>query len=450
MLYRDLTEYIESYYSSSRNALLLTGARQTGKTYSARNFGKSFESFIEINFIENPEAEGLFKDVSSPEDIYLRISVLTDKQLIPGKTMIFLDEIQECESIMTSIKFLVDDGKYRFILSGSLLGVELKDIKSYPVGYIGIKEVFPLSFREFIKNVGISDAVIGRLGECWQSRRAVDGMIHGKLLELFRLYLLVGGMPAAVAKYVETNNIRDVIREQADIVSLYRADISKYAASDEKLKIKEIFDIIPSELDAKNKRFILKELNKNAKYERYKQSFLWLKDAGVAIPVYNLKQPKAPLKLSELRNLFKLFLNDVGLLASQYADGIQARILSGDNSINIGAVYENAVAQELIANSVTPYYFNSKKQGEVDFVVSVNGKVVPVEIKSGKDYTRHRAMDNILQCREYEIEEGIIFGNCNMQTEGRLTYAPIYMSMFLKNDIPVPVILKIDLSTLNP
>ena len=170
-------------------------------------------------------------------------------------------------------------------------------------------------------------------------------------------------MPAAVAKYVETNNIRDVIREQADIVSLYRADISKYAASDEKLKIKEIFDIIPSELDAKNKRFILKELNKNAKYERYKQSFLWLKDAGVAIPVYNLKQPKAPLKLSELRNLFKLFLNDVGLLASQYADGIQARILSGDNSINIGAVYENAVAQELIANSVTPYYFNSKKQG---------------------------------------------------------------------------------------
>ena len=164
MLYRDLTEYIESYYSSSRNALLLTGARQTGKTYSARNFGKSFESFIEINFIENPEAVGLFKDVSSPEDIYLRISVLTDKQLIPGKTMIFLDEIQECESIMTSIKFLVDDGKYRFILSGSLLGVELKDIKSYPVGYIGIKEVFPLSFREFIKNVGISDAVIGRLG----------------------------------------------------------------------------------------------------------------------------------------------------------------------------------------------------------------------------------------------------------------------------------------------
>lgn len=447
MLYRKLTDFIENYYDEFSSALLLTGARQTGKTFAARKFGEKYESFIEINFIRQPEAKTLLREASNPEDIYLRISMLSKKNLVPGKTLIFFDEIQECESIVTAIKFLVDDAKYRFILSGSLLGVELKGIRSQPVGYMGIKEVFPLDFEEFALNVGVSDKVLERVKECFDNRISIDDFINSRLLELFKIYILTGGMPAAVKKYIETNNMREVEQAQRDIVNMYKADIAKYAADNEKLVIKEIFDIIPSELDAKNKRFVLKQLNQHAKYERYKNSFLWLKDAGVAIPVYNLQEPKIPLKLSEQRNLFKLFSNDVGLLASQYAGNIQVDILSDIDSINVGAIYENVVAQELTAHEIQPYYFNSKRQGEVDFVIAPGNKAIPIEVKSGKDYTRHNAMNNLLATDAYGIQEGFVFSNSNLRKEGRLTYAPIYTVTFIRKTV-APSSLPFDLTGL--
>ena len=361
MLYRKLTEYIKTFYRDSKNALLLTGARQTGKTYSAREYGKCYKNFVELNFIEHPELTRVFENVTTAEDILLRLSAVTDIPLVEGDTLIFFDEVQKCDNLVTAIKFLVEDGRYRYILSGSLLGVELKDLRSQPVGYMGVKEVFPLDFEEFIINVGVSDSVRSHLRKCWEQRESVDPIVHDKFMQLFRLYLVVGGMPAAVAEYITSNNVNRVMQVQQDIVTLYRMDISQYAQRD-KLKIKEIFDLIPSELDAKNKRFILKNLNEHAKYDRYQDSFLWLKDAGVVIPVYNVNEPKVPLKLSETRNLFKLFSNDVGLLAAQYADGIQLKILTGDSSLNIGAVYENAVAQELFAHGFAPYYYNNKRR----------------------------------------------------------------------------------------
>lgn len=286
MLYRTLTSFIKNYYHTSRNALLLTGARQTGKTFSVRHFGESFASFIEINFIENPEAIDIFKNITSADEILTRLSLFSDKPLIKGKTLIFFDEVQECDSVITALKFLVEEGSYRYILSGSLLGVELKDIKSEPVGFMGIKEVFPLTIEEFFINLGVNRRILDSLKDIWRNPRPIDEIVHRKLLEIFRLYLIVGGMPAAVAEYVQSNNLKSVIEIQKDIIALYRRDISKYADS-HKLIIKEIFDIIPSELDAKNKRFILKSLNSHAKFERYKDSFLWLTDAGVALPVYN-------------------------------------------------------------------------------------------------------------------------------------------------------------------
>ena len=322
MLFRKVNRHIEDFYNTSGNALLLTGARQTGKTFSARLLGKKFNNFIEINFIEHPEAVDIFKNVTSADDILLRLSAISPTPMVPGETLVFFDEVQKCDNLITAIKFLVDDGRFRYILSGSLLGVELKDIKSEPVGYMGIKEMFPLDFEEFIINMGVSSDVISNLHGCWSSRRRVDNIVHEKMMKLFRLYLIVGGMPAAVAEYIKSNNVNTVMGVQQDIIALYRRDISQYAQKD-KLKIKEVFDLLPSELDAKNKRFILKSLNEHAKYQRYENSFLWLKDAGVAIPVYNVNQPKVPLKLSETRNLFKLFSNDVGLLAAQYAQGIQ-------------------------------------------------------------------------------------------------------------------------------
>jgi len=447
MLFRKVNQYIEDFYKTSKNALLLTGARQTGKTYAARLLGKKYNNFIELNFIENPEFVDLFKNVASADEILLRLSAITSTPMISGETLIFFDEVQKCDNLITAIKFLVDDGRFRYILSGSLLGVELKDIKSEPVGYMGIKDMFPLDFEEFIINVGVSDVVISNLRECWEQRKPVDTIVHEKLIQLFRLYLITGGMPAAVAEYRESNNVNTVMRVQQDIVALYRKDISQYAKKD-KLKIKEVFDLLPSELDAKNKRFILKKLNEHAKYERCENSFLWLKDAGVAIPVYNVEEPKVPLKLSETRNLFKLFSNDVGLLAAQYANGIQHKILTGDSSINIGAVYENVVAEELLTHGIAPYYYNNKRRGEVDFVISLGDKVMPVEVKSGKDYQRHTALTNLMKDYPNSLYDAIVLYNGNVEVSGNISYIPIYMIMFIKPIESNIGVYKIDLSGL--
>lgn len=447
MLYRKLSEYIEQYYASTNRALLLTGARQTGKTYAARRFGEGFKNFVEINFIERQDAVELFKGVSSAEEIILRLSAIVSIPLVPGETLIFFDEVQCCENIITAIKFLVDDGRFRYILSGSLLGVELKDIRSVPVGYMGIKDVFPLTFKEFIVNVGVSKNVISSLKDSYLNRREIDPVINERLLSLFRLYTIIGGMPAAVQTYLDTKNLNNVMTEQRDIVDLYRKDISQYSDKD-KLRIKEIFDLIPSELDEKNKRFIFKNLNKNAKFDRYRDDFLWLKDAGVAIPVYNVEEPKEPLRLAVTRNLFKLFSNDVGLLTAQYADGIQARILADDSDINYGSIYENAVAQELLAHEITPFYYNNKRRGEVDFVVSVGHEVLPIEVKSGKDYKRHAAITNILDITDFHLSEGIVLGNCNISSIGKITYMPIYMVMFIDNPKISDIIYEVDLTGL--
>ena len=448
MLKRKIDTYLTNYYATNRNALLITGARQIGKTYSIREFGRTFKSFIEINFLENPDAVALFKGAKNSSDILLRLSAITTKPLIKGETLIFFDEVQKCLDIVTAIKFLVDEGSYRYILSGSLLGVELNDLRSEPVGYMGVKDMYPMDFEEFISCVGINQQVIDSLRTAWQNRTPVDEFVHSKIMELFRLYLVVGGMPAAVSKYIETNNLQEVMAVQKDIIKLYKRDIAQYD-SNNKLSIEEIFDLIPPELNAKNKRFILKRLNENAKFERYQNSFLWLKNAGVALPVYNIEEPKLPLLLYRSRNLFKLFQSDIGLLAAQYAEGIQLRIISGDKSINFGSVFENAVAQELVAHGIDVYYYNNKKRGELDFVIELEGKVLPIEVKSGKDYEVHRALTNIMDCSEYEIPESIIFNNDNINVRGKYIYAPIYMVMFIEKKNDAPTYYKVDLSGLN-
>lgn len=447
MLKRKIDTYLRHYFDTTRNALLITGARQIGKTFSIREFGKSFSSFVEVNFVEMPDAVEVFKQVKGSADILLRLSAMTTVPLIKGETLIFFDEVQMCPDIVTSIKFLVDEGSYRYILSGSLLGVELKDLRSEPVGYMGVKEMFPLDFEEFISCVGISDNIIVSLRKAWETRTEVDTFIHGKIMELFRLYLVVGGMPAAVNSYIEHNNLQNVMALQQDIISLYKRDIAQYDPRN-KLSIEEIFNLIPPELNAKNKRFILKRLNENAKFERFMNGFLWLKKAGVALPVYAVEEPKIPLLLARTRNLFKLFQNDIGLLACQYAEGIQLRIIRGDKDINFGSVYENAVAQELVAHGIDLYYYTNKKRGEIDFVIELGGKVIPIEVKSGKDYTVHRALSNIMGCKEYDLPEAVVYTNDNLRVEGKVVYAPIYMVMFLEKANYAPIYYKVDLSML--
>lgn len=434
--------------SNRKEALLITGARQVGKTFIIRKCAKKhFEYVIEINFIERPDAIKLFENAKSSEDILLRISVFTDVPLVPGKTLIFFDEVQECKEIVTAIKFLVEDGKYRYILSGSFLGVELKDIRSVPVGYMTIMEMYPLNFFEFCRANKVSQRIFDMLEMCWNEKKAIDQIVHEKLLDLFHLYLIVGGMPAVVEGYLRTKNLQEVFRLQKGILQLYKKDIAKYDPQN-KLYLEEIFNLIPSELNSKNKRFILKNLNENFRFSRYEHSFIWLKEAGVALPVYCVQEPEVPLLLSKATNLFKLFLSDVGLLAAMYADGLQIKILNKEKDINFGSIYENAVAQELKTQGFELYYFNSKKQGELDFVIEYKGNVLPIEVKSGKSYTRHNALDNVMSTPRYHIEQAIVFCNENIHEKNKIVYMPVYMAGMLKKETKEDYIYSLDLGIL--
>ncbi|MBO7048632.1 MAG: ATP-binding protein [Spirochaetia bacterium] len=451
MLRRKILDKIYDFYRDNPNrALLITGARQVGKSYIIEQYAKKrFKSFIKIDFIKNPEYKKLFDGALGADELLLRISSVFGKDMVPGKTLIFFDEVQECKEIVTQIKYLVQDGRYTYILSGSLLGVIFNDLLSVPVGYMGILQMFPLDFEEFAWANGVDDKVIDALKYSFDTKTPVDSFIHNRMLELVRLYLIIGGMPASVETFVNSNNLYSVLDVQKNIIELYKKDISKYD-KEEKLYLNEIFDLIPSELNSKNKRFILKKLNENAKIKKFNNSFLWLKNAGVALPVYVAEEPQIPLVISKATNLFKLFMGDVGLLASQYADGIQVKILEQKIDINFGAIYENMVAQELSAHGFALYYYNSKKFGELDFLVECDDKVIPIEVKSGKDYYRHKAMNNLIGNKEYGLKAGYVFCNGNIEKKGSVTYLPIYMVMFLKKkELDKNLIYNIDFSDLN-
>ena len=452
MIKRKADEVVRHFLMNDRRALLVTGARQVGKTYLIRKVGREcFDNVVEINFVEQPEAVELFDAHVGVKDLLLRLSAFARKPMVPGRTLIFFDEVQQCKEILTAIKFLVDEGSYRYVMSGSLLGVALKDLRSVPVGYMHEVEMFPLDLVEFFEAIGIGDNIMAHLRECFDRRSPVDDFIHRRMLEAVRLYLIVGGMPAAVQKYLDTNNLKDVYMEQAGIIRTYKWDITQYDHG-HKLQIEEIYNLIPSELNAKNKRFILKELNENARFNQYEDGFLWLRDAGVANPVYNIEEPRVPLLLNRQRNLFKLFLNDVGLLAAMYGGNIQTRMLSKDVNINYGAIYENLVAQELCAHGFATehslYYFNSKKQGELDFVVEYGGNALPIEVKSGKDYARHNALTNVLSSEVYDIPSAYVFCQDNLWQTDRITYLPIYMVSFVEQQTVQDNVYRFDLTGL--
>ena len=445
MLNRKIWAKLESFKANAdKKTLLLTGARQVGKTYIVEQFAKAmYRSFVEINFIKDSTAKAIFQDVADEKDVLRRLTAYAQGKLIPGETLVLFDEVQECPEAVTYAKFLVEKGGCHYIYSGSLLGVELKNVRSVPVGYMDEEEMFPLDFEEFLEANGEGADVISEARAAFDGRRAVDAFMHDRLMRYFRLYLVVGGMPAAVQRYVDTNDLAAVAAEQRSVLRAYRRDISKYDP-DHALRIREIYDLLPSELASENKRFKMSVAVPDSRFSRIEDGFLWLKNAGVAIPACCVEEPKPPLRLSEKRSLFKLFANDVGLLAAMYAEGIQLRILAGEKALNIGAVYENAVAQELRAHRFSPYYFHSKKKGELDFVVENAGRAMPIEVKSGKDYKRHNALQNVLADKNYPIDEAIVLSNGNLERAGRIVYAPVYMAMFIMPDaIPDELIYKI-------
>lgn len=448
MIIRQAKKMVTDWVSSGKDAFLLTGARQIGKTYLIRQcLQESNISYVEFNFIERPELIELFSGARDTKELLMRLSLVSDKSLEKGNTIIFLDEVQEYKDIVTKIKFLVEDGSYRYIMSGSLLGVELRDLRSAPVGYLRICDMYPLSFMEFAQAVGIHQDTFDALKSSFQKRQPVDEFVHKKMLDVFYLYLIVGGMPEAVDTYIKTNDLAEVAQIHEKISRLYKTDFSKYEEK-YKLKLREIYDAMPGQLDQKTKRFQFTRIGKGLSYDRTENDFLWLKDAGVAIPVYNVSEPKVPLIISENRNLFKLFFSDVGLLTSHYSNEVKIALLNKEKDINNGALFENVVAQELLSKGHKLYYFNSKKQGELDFVLELSGKVVPLEIKSGKDYKRHSALNNVLSNTEYGIEEAYVFSEGNVEVVEKRIYMPIYMIMFLEDRPLENTVYKLDLKGL--
>ena len=432
-MYRKDSIIIEEWLKRSDKALLVTGARQIGKTWLIREeIAKSGYRKFEVNFIDQPDLVDYLNVKMSANEFLVKLKMIMPEDCKPQETVVFFDEIQKCPEIVTKIKFLVEEGSFKYVMSGSLLGVELKGITSVPVGYLTVLTMYPMDFEEFMIANNVSKTTLEMLKAKFETCQPVDEFIHQKLLSLFFIYLIVGGMPDAVKIYIATKDIREVDKVQRDIVALYKEDFSQYESEDKKLKLISIYDIIPAELNKQNKKFVFTMLNKELKFDRYENSFLWLKDAGVALPVYNVEAPVIPLKASKSSNVFRLFSNDTGLLTSAYPAETKLELINKNSEVNNGAHFENAVAQQLTANGLEPYFCKKKNIGELDVLVEMDGKVVPIEVKSGKVYKAHKSLDNFMKISDYHIEKAYVLSVANMEQEGSVVYLPIYMCYLLK------------------
>ena len=436
--------------NKSQKALLVTGARQVGKTWIIRQFGREvYGHFLELNFMEQPAAKEIFRASRDANSIVTGLTAFANTHLVPRETLIFFDEIQECPAARTAIKFLVEDGRFDYIESGSLLGVRDGEAYSYPVGFEEIVQMFPLDFEEFALANGVQPEVLEHVRTAFEKGTPVLPAVHSQLIRLFRLYIIVGGMPAAVQEFVNSHDIRRVLEQQQDILRLYRLDIGKYAGR-KKARVQGIFDRIPSQLGEKNRRFTLADIRKSARSNRYEESFAWLRDAGVALPCYAVTEPVLPLRCREKRNLFKLFMADCGLLCAATMENVQFDILQGNLGVNMGSILENAFAQMFTASGFPLWYFNKPKYGEIDFVLQRGPACLPVEIKTGKAYRRHAALAHVLNVEEWNLHKGLVFCHDNVSTAGKVLYLPWYMAMFLKPPKPVSGIVQEDFSTLKP
>lgn len=438
MLYRKIASVIEEHLrSDSDRILLVDGARQVGKTYIIRYLGKKlFPNFIELNMVEDSIGDQLFLNTKTVEDFYLQVSMLAgDKMGKKEDTLIFLDEIQAYPHLLTLLKFLRQDNRYTYIASGSLLGVTLSETTSIPMGSIRKIRMFPLDFEEFLYANGMNETVLQALRQKFENMETLEESMHNKMMDLFRKYLLAGGMPDAVNAYVQEKNIFMVREIQREIHDYYAADASKYD-EERRLKIRRIYDLIPSNLENKKKRVVAQRIeNKKGKtFADYEDEFEYLISAGIALAVQAISTPVFPLFESSGKNLLKLYLNDVGILSAiLYGTNIRA-ILDDVKSINLGSVYESVVASELAAHGHRLFYYDNRSRGEVDYLIDDYDSlsVVPIEVKSGKDYTVHSALNTFVKNEDYHITKAYVLSNTReIKTKGKIIYIPIYFVMFL-------------------
>ncbi len=441
MLYRTIEDVIYQRLSSDCDkVLVVTGARQVGKSFIIRRVAERlFKNVVEINLIEDYEGERLFESVRRTEDFYLMLSTVAGNKMGTKKdTIVFLDEIQQYPHLLTLLKFLNSEGRFRYVVSGSLLGVSLKTTTSVPLGSIDVVKMYPLDFEEFLLANGFSTGAINTMRKSFLSRESLDENLHERVMSLFKRYLLVGGLPEAVNAYLASHNIMKVRDVQRDIHTLYAIDASKYDEK-ERLKIRRIYDLIPLNMENKKKRLVFKDIEgkEGSRSDNYIESVDYLISSGIALNVQAVSNPLFPLIESGRKNLLKLYLNDVGLLTGVLYRNNVLPVLNTDCSVNLGSVYECVVATELAAHDCSLFYYDNKTKGEVDYLVDDYSKltVLPVEVKSGKDYTVHSALTTLLSNADYHIEEGVVLSNeRNVRVVGKVVYMPIYYVMFLAGE----------------
>ncbi|MBO4752875.1 MAG: ATP-binding protein [Bacteroidales bacterium] len=438
MLNRKIQLTIREYFNSDRNKILIIdGARQVGKSYIIRHEGRTaFPNYVEINMIDDRDGARVFADVKGTEDFYLRLSAVAGRRLgSKDNTLIFLDEIQAYPSLLTLLKFLNDDGRFTYVASGSLLGVTMHKTLSIPGGRIQVEHMYPLDFEEFLWANGVGDDLIDGMRTKFKNNESSDDGLHRRMLELFKTYLLVGGLPQAVNTYLNSQNIYRVRKIHEDIFNLYKEDASQYSMQ-EKLHIRRIYDLIPSNMENRKKRLHFNDVEeKKGKAARdYEDDIEYLISAGVALDVRAISNPTFPLVSSAKKNLLKLYLNDVGLLTYILFRNNVTAVKDDQLSINLGSVYETVVATELKAHGHTLFYYDNKQKGEVDFLIDDYDSltVLPIEVKSGKDYSTHRALDRFIANPDYRVQSALVLSNeGNSRTESATTYLPIYYIMFL-------------------
>ncbi len=451
MLYRKITSKIEEYLSANDDKLLLIdGARQIGKSYIVRWVGKRmFSNYIEINMEEDKLGERIFAETKTVQDFYLALSIVAgDKMKDKATTLVFIDEIQAYDHLLTLVKFLLADNRFTYIATGSQLGVALKNTQSVPIGSLLIEHMYPMDFEEFLIANGVGKTAINSMYESFKNQEMLSDALHAKMLDFFKKYLLVGGLPDAVDKYIKNRNIVEFRKIQTNVHNLYRIDASKYEEEhDKKLKIRRIFDMIPSNLENKKKRVVIKDVeDKDWKRSKdYRDEFEYLISAGITLEVKAISTPSYPLVENSGKNLLKLYLNDVGILSGIFFKNNIRPVMSDINSINLGSVYETVVAQELRAHGYALYYYDNKKNGEVDFLIDDvdNLSNIPIEIKSGKDYTIHSALNRFLSIKEYNIKQAYVLSNeQKVFNDNGIIYMPIYYIMFFEYESNVVETLK--------
>lgn len=438
MLFRKIEQEIDRYFASGTDkVLVVTGARQIGKSFIIRHCaGRHFDKIVEINLIEDSEGARIFADVHTTEQFYFALAAYSGTALGDASdTLIFLDEIQQYPHLLTMLKFLRQEGRYRYVASGSLLGVTLRRSASVPLGSIDILKMYPLDFEEFLIANDFGTQAVDSMRQCFDTSVSLPEAIHNRVIELYKRYLLVGGLPEAVNTFLDTHDLIKVRRVQQTIVDLYKVDASKYDI-EHSLKIGRLYSLIPSNMENKKKRVVFKDIEerKGRRAADYEDEMEYLVSSGTALEVKAISNPRFPLVETESKNLLKLYLNDPGLLTGILYGNNPLPILNTENGINLGSVYECAVACQLAANGNSLFYYDNRTRGEVDFLFDDYNSlsVIPLEVKSGKDYKRHVALSRFLSTPEYNITRGyVLSNNATVESNAGITYIPVYYSMFL-------------------